>query len=206
MLEDAILDDEVMVLTEATSSESFDLLNEENIAKLQAMPQKNIATNILMRVMKEKLQDVKKTNMIVSKSFSEKFEKILERYHNRNDHLDVYEVFEELIKFKDELEDAIEQGEQLGLSYEEKAFFDVLGADPDIKKLMEDSLLIEIAKELTETVRQKRTHDWDKKEQAQARMRLHIKRVLRKFGYPPNKEPQAVEDVLEQAKLQAAGM
>ncbi len=206
MLEDAILDDEVMVLTEATSSESFDLLNEENIAKLQAMPQKNIATNILMRVMKEKLQDVKKTNITVSKSFSEKFEVILDRYHNRNDLEDVYRVFEELIQFKEELEKAIEEGKQLGLSYEEKAFFDVLGADSDIKKLMEDNILIEIAKELTETVRQKRTHDWDKKEQAQARMRLHIKRVLRRFGYPPNKELQAVEDVLEQAKLQAAGM
>lgn len=206
MLEDAILDDEVMVLTEATSAESFDLLNEENIAKLQAMPQKNIATNILMRVMKEKLQDVKKTNITVSKSFSEKFEIILDRYHNRNDLEDVYRVFEELIQFKEELEKAIDEGKQLGLSYEEKAFFDVLGADPDIKKLMEDSILIEIAKALTETVREKRTHDWDKKEQAQARMRLHIKRVLRRFGYPPNKEPQAVEDVLEQAKLQAAGM
>lgn len=71
---------------------------------------------------------------------------------------------------------------------------------------MEDSLLMEIAKELTETIKKYRTHDWDQKEQAQARMRLYIKRVLRKSGYPPNKEPQAVEDVLEQAKLQAAGM
>lgn len=206
MLEDAILEDEVMVLTEASSSESFDLLNEENIAKLQAMPQKNIATNILMRVMKEKLKDVRKTNITVSKSFSEKFEVILEKYHSRSDLDDVYQVFEELIKFKEDLEQAIDEGKQLGLSYEEKAFFDVLGADPDIKRMMEDSLLMEIAKELTETIKKYRTHDWDQKEQAQARMRLYIKRVLRKFGYPPNKEPQAVEDVLEQAKLQAAGM
>jgi len=97
MLEKAILGDQVMMLTEASYSESFDLLNEDNIAKLRVMPQKNIATNILMRVMKEKLENVKKTNMTVSKSFSEKFELILDRYHNRNDHMDVYEVFEELI-------------------------------------------------------------------------------------------------------------
>ncbi|MCR2820042.1 type I restriction endonuclease subunit R [Lederbergia panacisoli] len=206
MLEDAILEDGVMVLTEATSSESFDLLNEENIEKLRAIPQKNIATTILMRVMQEKLKDVKKTNMVVSQSFSKRFEVIIERYHNRNDHLDVYEVFEELIKFKDELEAAIQEGKHLGLSYEEKAFFDVLGADPDIKKLMEDEILIAIAKDLTKTVQEHRTHDWDKKEQAQARMRLFIKKVLRKHGYPPNKEPKAVEDVLEQAKLQAANM
>ena len=206
MLEEAVLSDEVLVLTEATSSESFDLLNEENIAKLQAMPQKNIATNILMRVMKQKLSSVKKTNLAVSRSFSERFEKIVEQYHNRTDDMDVLEVFEELIKFKNELEEAIEQGKHLGLSYEEKAFFDVLGADPEIKKLMEDKKLIAIAKDLVETVRKHRTHDWDKKVQAQARMRLYIKKVLRKHGYPPTKEPKAVEDVLEQAKLQAVGM
>ncbi|NLY81034.1 MAG: type I restriction endonuclease subunit R, partial [Lysinibacillus sp.] len=198
MLEEAILSDEVLVLTEATSSESFDLLNEENIAKLQMMPQKNIATNILMRVMKQKLGSVKKTNLAVSRSFSERFEMIVERYHNRTDDTDVIEVFEELVKFKNDLEEAIEQGKHLGLSYEEKAFFDVLGADPDIRKLMEDKKLIAIVKDLVETVREHRTHEWDKKVQAQARMRLYIKKVLRNHGYPPTKEPKAVEDVLEQ--------
>lgn len=206
MLEEAILSDEVLVLTEAAASESFDLLNEENLAKLQAMPQKNIAANILMRVMKEKLNHVKKTNLAISRSFSERFETIVERYHNRTDTMDVMEVFEELIKFKNDLEEAIEQGKQLGLTYEEKAFYDILGADPDIKKLMEDKKLIAIAKDLVEKVREHRTHDWDKKVQAQARMRLEIKKVLKKHGYPPIKVPKAVEDVLEQAKLQAAGM
>ena len=206
LLENAILEDGVMVLTEATSNESFDLLNEENINKLRAIPQKNIATTILMRVMKEKLKDVKKKNMTVSKSFSKKFETIVEKYHNRNDHLDVYEVFEELLKFKEELEDAIQEGTQLGLSYEEKAFFDVLGSDPDIKALLQDETLLAIAKDLAKTVKEHRSHDWDKKESAQARMRLYIKKVLRKWDYPPNKEPKAVEDVLEQAKLQCANM
>lgn len=178
MLEEAIFSDEVMVLTEATSSESFDLLNEENIAKLRAMPQKNIAANILMRVMKKKLKEVKSTNITVSKKFSERFEVIVNRYHNRSDTDDVIEVFEELFKFKQELEEAIDEGKQLGLSYEEKAFFDVLGADPDIKKLMEDEVLVEIAKQLVKTVRKYRTHDWARKQQAQARMRLQIKMVL----------------------------
>jgi len=100
MLEEAILGDQVMMLTEASYSESFDLLNEDNIAKLRAMPQKNIETNILIRVMKEKLGNVKKTNMTVSKSFSEKFDLILDRYHNRNDHMDVYEVFENSLSLK----------------------------------------------------------------------------------------------------------
>ncbi|PHG81178.1 type I restriction endonuclease subunit R [Bacillus wiedmannii] len=206
MLEDAVVEDGIMVLNETTTSESFDLLNEENIAKLRAIPQKNVATNILMRVMKQKLIDVKKQNMTVSKSFSQRFEKIVEKYHTRNNHMDVYEVFEELIKFKGELEAAILEGTQLGLSYEEKAFFDVLGSDPEIKTLMQDDILVQIAKDLAKTVIEHRTHDWDKKEQAQARMRLYIKKVLRKHDYPPNKELKAVEDVLEQAKLQCANM
>jgi len=206
MLEEAILEDEVMVLTQAVSSESFDLLNEESIKKLRALPQKNIATTILMRVLKQKLQDVKKKNMTVSQTFSKRFEKILEKYNNRNDYTDVYEVLEELIKFKEELEEAIQAGKQLGLTDEEKAFFDVLGADPDIKKLMKDEILIKIAKDLAKTVKENRTHDWDKKAQAQARMRLEIKKVLRKYDYPPNKQPKAVEDVLEQARLQCVNM
>lgn len=206
MLEEAILSDEVLVLTEATTSETFDLLNEENLAKLRALPQKNIATNILMRVMKEKLNSVKKTNLAISRRFSERFQHVVERYHNRSDERDVLEVFEELIKFKKDLEQAIEEGKHLGLNYEEKAFFDVLGADPDIKKLMEDEQLIAIAKDLVDTVKKHRTHDWDKKVQAQARMRLEIKKVLRRHGYPPNKAQKAVEDVLEQAKLQAENM
>lgn len=206
MLEEAILSDEVMVLTEASSSESFDLLNEENIAKLRSMPQKNIASNILMRVMKQKLKDVQKTNLIISKKFSERFELIVNKYNSRTNQEDVVEVFEELIKFKKELEEAIEEGKYLGLSYEEKAFFDALGVDPEIKKLMKDEVLIEIAKDLVDTVRKYRTHDWTRKQQALARMRLQIKLVLKKHNYPPNKAPQAVEAVLEQAKLQASGM
>ena len=191
MLEEAVLSDEVLVLTETTVSDSFDLLNEENIAKLRAMPQKNIATNILMRVMREKLEQVKKTNLAISRSFSERFEKIVERYNSRIDDEDVEEVLEELIRFKDELVEAIEQGKHLGLSHEEKAFYDVLGADPDIRKLMEDQKLIAIAKDLVETVRKHRTHDWNKKYKPKQECVIY-KEVLRKHGYPP-KEPKQLK-------------
>ena len=98
MLEEAILGDEVLVLSEAGSSDNFDLLTEENLQKLQAMPQKNIATNILMRVMKEKVDSLKKVNLVKSKEFSEKLQRILEQYNNRHDEEDVYVVLEELIK------------------------------------------------------------------------------------------------------------
>ena len=92
MLEEAILGDEVLVLSEAGSSDNFDLLTEENLQKLQAMPQKNIATNILMRVMKEKVDSLKKVNLVKSKEFSEKLQRILEQYNYRHDEEDGYVV------------------------------------------------------------------------------------------------------------------
>ena len=122
MLEDAILGDEVLVLTKAGSSETFDLLNQENMLKIKLMPQKNIAANILMRAMKDKVEQIKKKNIIVSRAFSEKLQQIIDRYNNRQDEKDVYEVLEALVKFKEELFKAIESGDAMDLTYEEKAF------------------------------------------------------------------------------------
>lgn len=202
MLEEAILEDEVLVLTEAGSKESFDLLTDENIRKLRALPQKNIAANILMRVMKEKVEGIKRVNLVKSREFSEKLQKIIEKYNNRNDEEDVFKILEELLKFKDALISAIQEGSQMELSYEEKAFFDVLTADPEVIEKMDSDILIKIAKELTKTVKENMTHAWYEKAQAQAKMRKEIKRLLKKYDYPPNKSEKAVEDVLEQAKLQ----
>lgn len=202
MLEQAILEDEVLSLTEAGTKETFELLTDENLSKLKALPQKNMAANILMRVMKEKVNEIKKTNLVVSKTFSERLEVIIEKYNNRNDEADVFKVLEELVKFKHELLEAIDKGQEIGLSYEEKAFYDVLTADPEVINAMGDDILIKIARELTKTVRENMTHAWYEKAQAQAKMRSVIKRLLKKYDYPPNKSKQAIEDVLEQAKLQ----
>lgn len=95
----------------------------------------------------------------------------------------MFEYLKKLNKFKGELEAVINEGKYIDLPYEEKAFFDVLGTDPDIIRSMEDALLIAISKDLAKTLMEHRSHDWDKKEQAQARMRLYIKKVLRKYGY-----------------------
>ncbi len=202
MLEEAILEDKVLALTEAGSQENFDLLTEENINKLKALPQKNIATNILMNAMKDKLNDVKKVNLIKSREFSDKLQKIIAKYNTRNDDADVYKILEELIKFKEELLEAIEEGSQMELTYEEKAFFDVLTVDPEVIENMQSEILIKIAKELTKTIRENMTHAWHEKAQVQAKMRKEIKRLLRKYDYPPNKSDIAIENVLEQARLQ----
>ena len=209
MLEEAILGDEVLVLSEAGSSDNFDLLTEENLQKLQAMPQKNIAANILMRVMKEKVNSLKKVNLVKSKEFSEKLQRILEQYNNRHDQEDVYLVLEELIKLKDAILISIEEGTQLHLTYEEKAFFDVLTDDLEILESMDREVLLLIAKDLAKVIHDtiKETGDeWYKSERAQAKMRTKIKRLLRKYDYPPNKSEKAINQVLEQAELQCMSM
>ena len=202
MLEDAILGDEVLVLTKAGSSETFDLLNQENMLKIKLMPQKNIAANILMRAMKDKVEQVKKKNIIVSRAFSEKLQQIIEKYNHRHDEKDVYEVLEALVQFKEELYKAIESGNAMDLTYEEKAFFDVLTADPEVIAMMEDDILIKIAKDLTKTVKENLCPAWHERKQAQAKMRMKIKKLLKKYDYPPNKSEKAVEDVMEQVTLQ----
>ncbi len=88
------------------------------------------------------------------------------------------------------------------LTYEEKAFFDVLTADPEVIKSMESDILIKIAKELAKTIRDNLSHAWHEKAQTQAKMRKEIKRLLRKYDYPPNKSEKAIQQVLEQARLQ----
>ncbi|MFQ7521202.1 MAG: type I restriction endonuclease subunit R [Terrisporobacter sp.] len=202
MLEDAILDDEVLVLTKAGSSETFDLLNQENMLKIKLMPQKNIAANILMRAMKDKVEQIKKKNIIVSRAFSEKLQQIIDRYNNRQDEKDVYEVLEALVKFKEELFKAIESGDAMDLTYEEKAFFDVLTADTEVLSMMDDDILIKIAKDLTKTVKENMCPAWHERKQAQAKMRMQIKKLLKKYDYPPNKSEKALEDVMEQVTLQ----
>lgn len=160
MLEDAILGDEVLVLTKAGSSETFDLLNEENMLKIKLMPQKNIAANILMRAMKDKVEQIKKKNIIVSRTFSEKLQQIIEKYNHRYDEKDVYEILEALVDFKNELYKAIESGSAIDLTYEEKAFFDVLTSDPEVIAMMKDDILIKIAKDLTKTVKENLCPGW----------------------------------------------
>lgn len=202
MLEEAIIGDEVIVLTKAGSGETFDLLDDEKMMKLKMMPQKNIAANILMRAMRDKVEQIKKKNIVVSRTFSEKLERIIEKYNNRHDEKDVYEVLEALVEFKEELLKAIESGDAMDLTYEEKAFFDVLTSDPEVIATMEDDILIKIAKDLTKTVKENLCPAWHERKQAQAKMRMKIKKLLKKYDYPPNKSEKAVEGVMEQVTLQ----
>ncbi len=124
---------------------------------------------------------------------------IMKKYNNRL--ITSAEVIEELLNLSKEVVEARNEGKEKGLTDDEYAFYDALVKDPNVLKEMQDEVLIQLAHELTETVRKNRTVDWDKKESARAFMRREIKRLLRKYHYPPMKADEAVQTVVRQAEL-----
>ena len=123
---------------------------------------------------------------------------------SKESYLNIEKIIEEMIKLKKEIEDELEKGNEYDLSSEEKAFFDALGADPEIKELMQDETLVQIAKELVEIINENLTLDAFKREDARARIRVNIRRLLIKYNYPPVKREGAVEQVIRQAELKYA--
>ena len=119
---------------------------------------------------------------------------------------DIQKIIEELINLKNEIEEELKAGNEFNLSSEEKAFFDALGDDPEVKELMKDEILVQIAKELVETVNSNMTIDWDIRKDARAKMRIEIKKLLIKYNYPPNKSEKAVQTVIRQAELKCKEM
>ncbi len=143
-----------------------------------------------------------KKNVVQSRSFAELLEKSIRAYQNRA--IETMEVIEELIALAKEIRDADKRGEQLGLTEDEVAFYDALGVNDSAVKVLGDETLMTIARELVTTVRGNVTIDWTLKETVKAGLRVMVKRILRKYGYPPDKEVQATQTVLEQAEVLCA--
>ena len=133
--------------------------------------------------------------------FSTKFQKIAATYNERTSVEDIEKIIQEMINLKNEIEQELKAGNEYNLSTEEKAFFDALGDDPEVKELMKDEILVQIAKELVDTVNNNMTIDWDIRKDARAKMRIEIKKLLIKYNYPPNKSEKAVQTVIRQAEL-----
>ena len=174
------------------------------LSKLKSLKDKNIAAEILSRAIKTMINDIGKVNLTLQEKFSTKFNKVVNAYNERTDLADIENVIEELIKIKYEIQDELDKENEYDLSSEEKAFFDALGADPEIKSLMEDETLVQIAKELVEIINENLTLDAFKREDARARIRVNIRRLLIKYNYPPVKREGAVEQVIRQAELKYA--
>lgn len=206
MLERAIQDDEMLEIGEVHNSNQLSLLSDEILNKLAKMQKKNVAVEVLNRALKEYVEQVGKQNVVLMEKFSTKFQKIAASYNERTSVEDIQKILEEMIKLKKEIEEELKAGNEYNLSAEEKAFFDALGDDPEVKELMKDDILVQIAKELVETVNKNMTIDWDIRKDARARMRIEIKKLLIKYDYPPNKSEKAVQTVIRQAELKCKGM
>ena len=170
------------------------------------MQKKNIAVEILNKALIDYIETVGKTNIVLMEKFSTKFKKIADSYNERTSVEDIEKIIQDMIDLKNEIEREMAEGNEYDLSPEEKAFFDALGNDPQVKELMKDETLVEIAKELVEIINKNMTIDWDIRRDAKARMRFEIKRLLNKYGYPPVKRDSAVQLVIKQAELKCRNM
>ena len=163
------------------------------------MPQKNLAVELLRKLLNNEIKIRSKKNLVQSRSFAEMLQKTVKSYHNKS--IETAAVIEELIDLAREMREATKRGEDLGLSEEELAFYDALEVNDSAVKVLGDETLKKIARELVESVRKNLTIDWSVKESSRAKLRVIIRRLLRKYGYPPDKQEKATQTVLEQAEL-----
>lgn len=206
LLEQAIEQDGVYnIFAEAgKKNPEISILSEEYMEKIRRMKHKNIAAEMLRKLLEDNIRVFARTGVVKSQLFSEKMQKLLKMYNNRL--LTSAEVIEELLNLSKEMTEAYKAGDEKGLTTEELAFYDALVADPEVLRKMQDKVLIEMAQELTELIRRSRTVDWDKKESARAYMRTQVKHLLRKYKYPPEKARGAVDIVIKQAELMSSNI
>ena len=179
------------------------ILSEEFLLEVRGMRQRNLAVELLARLLKGQLSTKRHKNVVQARSFAKMLERTIRRYQNRA--VEAAQVIEELISLARELREASSRGEALGLSEDELAFYDALGVNDSAVQVLGDEALRDIARELVETVRSNVTIDWTLRENVRARLRVLVKRVLRKHGYPPDKEESATQTVLEQTEVLSAG-
>ena len=175
------------------------ILSDEFLEEVRRLPQKNLAMELLRKLLNDEIKTRSKKNLVQSRSFAEMLEKTIRSYQNRS--IDTAQVIAELVEMARKMREARQRGEELHMSEEELAFYDALEVNDAAVKIMGDEILRQIALELTEIVRRNTTIDWTMKENVRAKLRTLVKRLLRKYGYPPDKQEKATETVLAQAEL-----
>ncbi|WP_297058635.1 type I restriction endonuclease subunit R [Thermosulfurimonas sp.] len=175
------------------------ILSEEFLAEVRDMPQKNLAVELLRKLLQGEIRTRRRKNVVQARRFSEMLERAVRRYQNRA--IEAAQVIEELIALAREMREADRRGEELGLSEEEVAFYDALAANKSAVEVLGDKTLRKIAQELVRLVRENVTVDWAQRENVRAYLRVLVKRTLRKYGYPPDKQEEATQTVLKQAEV-----
>ena len=179
------------------------ILSEEFLAEVRGMPQRNLAVELLQKLLKGELRNRSRKNLVQARSFAELLEQTIRRYQNRA--IEAATVIEELIHLAREMRESNARGNALGLSEDEIAFYDALEANDSAVKVLGEPTLRAIAQELVKTVRANVSIDWTMRENVRAQLRVLVKRILRRYGYPPDKQEHATQLVLEQAEVLSEG-
>ena len=200
----AVVSDEILDIFAAAGLKKPDLsiLSDEFLAEVRGMPQKNLAVELLRKLLSGEIKVRSRKNVVQAKSFAEMLEQAVRKYQNRA--IEAAQVIEEMIGLAKDLRRAHERGERLGLTEDEMAFYDALETNDSAVKVLGDETLRTIAREVADAVRKNVTIDWTVRENVRAQLRVIVKRILRKHGYPPDKQEKATQTVLEQAEVLCA--
>ena len=201
IVSNAIVSEDVVDIFAAAGLKKPDIsiLSDDFLAEIQAMPQRNLAVELPQKLLKGEIKTRSRRNVVQARKFSELIEASLRRYQNRA--IETAQVIEELIALAKDMKEALRRGERLGLNEDELAFYDALEVNDSAVQVLGDACLRAIAKELVENVRKNTTIDWTRRENVQAKLRVIVKRILKKYGYPPDKQEKATQTVLEQAEV-----
>ncbi len=197
----AIASDQVIDIYSAAGLKKPDLsiLSDRFLEEVRGLPQRNVAVELLARLLRDEIKTRRRKSVVQARSFAELLDQAIRKYQNRL--VETARVIEELIALAKEMREAQRRGENLGLSEDEAAFYEALEVNDSAVKVLGDETLKQIARELAETVRRNTSIDWTIRESIRAKLRVIVKRILRKHGYPPDKQEKATQTVIEQAEL-----
>jgi type I restriction enzyme R subunit len=200
ILSKAVISDRIIDIFEAAGIQKPELsiLSEGFLAEVKEMPQKNLAFEALKKLLNDEIRMISKRNLVQGRSFMELLDKTIKKYTNRS--IETAQIIEELIELARKVRDEKSRGKILNMDDDEIAFYDALGVNDSAVKILGDEILKKITYELADIMRRNDAVDWTHRESVQAELRLKIKKILRKYGYPPDKQKTATEVVLKQAE------
>lgn len=200
IINSAVVSEEVVDIFDAVGLDkpNIGILDDDFLAELRNLPERNLAAELLERLLEGEIKSRFAGNVVQGKKFSDLLGNVIKRYQNRA--IETAQVIEELIEMAKKFRAVAERGEELGLTEDEIRFYDALADNESAVRELSDETLKKIAHELTENLRKYLTVDWSERESVRAKLRLMVKRILRKYKYPPDQEVAAVELVLQQAQ------
>ncbi|MFD1037790.1 type I restriction endonuclease subunit R [Virgibacillus byunsanensis] len=203
LISKSVISDEVVDIYSSLGLDNPDIsiLSDQFLDEVKAIPHKNVAVELLNRLLEGKVKNVQRTNLVQAKKFTDMLNNAINKYNKRA--IETSKVIEELIELAKEMNASYTRGEESGLIKEEVAFYDALASHETAEEVMGDDILKAIAHELSKAIKANMSIDWNLRESARAKMRITVRRLLKKYGYPPDLQKMAVETVVKQAELMA---